>query len=90
VLTPTTPYPAPRLGQERAVFDGRDVPARSYLGAFTQPMSLVGLPAVSVPVVEPGALPVAVQLVAAPWNDAAVLRTAAALEAAGVVVAPIG
>jgi aspartyl-tRNA(Asn)/glutamyl-tRNA(Gln) amidotransferase subunit A len=44
---------------------------------------------VSVPVVPPGSLPIGIQLVAAPWNDAVVLRVAAALEAAGVAAAPV-
>ena len=59
------------------------------MGIFTQPLSFIGLPIVSVPVIRPGALPVGVQVIAAPWNERAVLRVAAALEAAGVVAAPV-
>jgi len=44
---------------------------------------------ISVPVAETGSLPLGVQLVAAPWNEAALFRVAAALERAGVVTARI-
>jgi aspartyl-tRNA(Asn)/glutamyl-tRNA(Gln) amidotransferase subunit A len=48
-----------------------------------------GLPVVAVPIPRPGALPVGVQVLAAPWNEAAALRVAAALEAAGIAAAPV-
>ncbi len=89
ILAPTTPWPAPVIGQEKAVFDGAEVLTRPMLGIFTQPLSFIGLPIVSVPIPRAGALPVGVQVVAAPWNERAVLRVAAALEAAGVAAAPI-
>lgn len=85
LLAPTTPWPATKIGQEMGVFDGAEVPTRPMMGIFAQPLSFIGLPIVSVPVVRPGALPVGVQLIAAPWNERAALRVAAALEAAGVV-----
>jgi len=58
------------------------------MGIFTQPLSFIGLPIVSVPVPRPGALPVGVQVIAAPWNERAALRVAIALEAAGAA-APV-
>jgi Asp-tRNA(Asn)/Glu-tRNA(Gln) amidotransferase A subunit family amidase len=63
--------------------------ARPLLGLFTQPLSFIGLPVVSVPIPRPGALPVGVQVIAAPWNERAALRVAAALEAQGLAAAPI-
>ena len=89
LLAPTTPWPAPKIGQETSVFAGAEVPTRPMMGIFTQPLSFIGLPIVSVPVISPGALPVGVQVIAAPWNERAALRVAAALEAAGVVAAPV-
>jgi AtzE family amidohydrolase len=90
LLAPTTPYPAPRIGQERITVDGAEVLARATLGLYTQPLSFIGLPVISVPVVRaPGALPLGVQLVAAPFREAALLRVAAHLERLGVVAAPI-
>jgi AtzE family amidohydrolase len=89
LLAPTTPWPAPVIGQDKSVFAGAEVLTRPMLGIFTQPLSFIGLPVVSVPIPRPGALPVGVQVVAAPWNERAALRVAAALEAAGVAAAPI-
>ncbi len=90
LLAPTTPYPAPRIGQEHVMVAGREVPARTTLGLYTQPLSFIGLPVISVPMVRaPGLLPLGVQLVAAPFHEAALLRVAAHLEAEGVVTARI-
>ncbi len=84
LITPTTAFPAPELGQGRITIDGSDVPVRGTLGRFTAPFSFVGLPAISVPMaVEPGALPLGVQIVARPYDEAAVLRVAAVLEKNG-------
>ncbi len=84
VITPTTPFAAPALGQARITIDGREVPVRGTLGRFTAPFSFVGLPAMSVPMAtKAGALPLGVQIVARPYDEAAVLRVAAALETNG-------
>ena len=48
--------------------------------AFTLPASLTGAPAISVPMgLDPAGLPVAVQLIGRPWQDALVLAVARAL-----------
>lgn len=90
LLAPTTPWPAPPIGTPRTTaVDGADVFTRSHLGVFTQPLSFIGLPVISVPLIAPGALPLGVQLVAAPWQEAALFRVAAHLETTGVVSAPV-
>ncbi len=89
LLAPTTPCPAPRIGQERVLLDGVEVLVRPNLGVYTQPLSFIGLPVLSVPVVRPGALPLGVQLVGAPFREADVLRVGALLEAKGVVAAAV-
>ena len=89
LLAPTTPFPAPRIGQDTITVGGVEVPARPMLGLYTQPLSFVGLPVISVPAAGPGPLPVGVQLVAAPWREATLFRVAAALERDGVVAARI-
>jgi aspartyl-tRNA(Asn)/glutamyl-tRNA(Gln) amidotransferase subunit A len=82
LLAPTTPWTAPVIGAPWTTrIDGVDVPTRGHLGAFTQSFSFVGLPVVSVPIVSPGSLPLGVQLVGRPFEEAAVLRVAAQLEA---------
>ena len=89
LLAPTTPYAAPRIGQDTVTVAGAEVPARATLGLYTQPLSFVGLPVISVPVSRTGPLPLGVQLVAAPWNEAALFRAAAALERDGIAAASI-
>jgi AtzE family amidohydrolase len=83
LLAPATPCVAPHIGQMTFVFDGVEMPVRPNLGVYTQPLSLIGLPVVAVPL--PGTpLPIGVQIVAAPWRETEALRVAAALEAAGI------
>lgn len=89
IVAPTTPCPAPLIGQQTLMLDGQEVLLRPNLGLYTQPLSFIGLPIISVPVQRPDSLPVGVQLIAAPGNEAAVLRVAAVLEAQGVVSAPV-
>jgi 1-carboxybiuret hydrolase len=87
VLAPATPCCAPALGQQTFVLDKAEMALRPNIGVYTQPISFVGLPVVAAPVpVEP--LPVAVQIIAAPWREDIVLRIAHALEQMGVVAAP--
>lgn len=95
LLAPATPVPATPIGQEMLELDGVAVPLRPSMGLFTQPISGIGLPVVTVPVMtEPapgaaGPLPIGVQLIGKPWTEALLLRAAAALEAAGVCAAPV-
>ena len=89
LLAPATPCTAPMLGQTELDLGGKKVPLRANIGIYTQPISFIGLPVVAVPVTLPGAgLPVAVQIIAAPWHEDVALRAAAYLEAAGVARAP--
>jgi 1-carboxybiuret hydrolase len=87
LLAPTTPCPAPLIGQETIEIDGASVPARPYLGVYTQPLSFIGLPIVAVPLKQPGHLPIGVQIIAAPWREADALRVAWALQRDGVTSA---
>ena len=89
LLAPTTPFRAPRIGQDMITVDGVSVPARPMLGLYTQPLSFIGLPVISVPMAGGGPLPLGVQLVAAPWNEAALFRAAAVLERDGVAAARV-
>jgi len=89
ILAPATPCPAPLLGQKTLVLDGVEVPLRPNLGVYTQPLSFIGLSIVAVPVQRSGQLPIGVQVIAAPYNEALALRVAAFLEAKGVVSAPV-
>jgi 1-carboxybiuret hydrolase len=88
LLAPATPMSAPLLGQQTFCLDGVEVPLRPNIGVFTQPISFIGLPVVAVPVTPSAGLPIAVQVIAAPWREHIALRVAAELERAGVAAAP--
>ena len=86
VLASATPCAAPLIGQKTFVFDGVELPLRPNIGVYTQPISFIGLPVVTVPVpLEP--LPVGVQIITAPWREDIALRIARTLEQMGVVAA---
>ena len=90
LLAPATPVAATPIGQESLVLDGETLPLRPSMGLFTQPVSGIGLPVLTVPVQQAdGALPIGVQLIGKPWTEALLFRAAAALEAAGVCAAPV-
>lgn len=90
LIAPATPVPATPIGQEMLELDGETLPLRASMGLFTQPVSGIGLPVVTVPVQRAaGVLPIGVQLIGKPWTEALLFRTAAALEAAGVCAAPV-
>lgn len=87
LLAPATPCPAPLIGQMTMMLNGAEVPMRPHLGIFTQPISFIGLPVVTVPVFQPGRLPLGVQIIAAPWRETDALRVARVLEKEGIAVA---
>ncbi len=89
ILAPATPCPAITIGQKTISLNGVDVPSRPNIGVFTQPVSFIGLPVVTVPIHLPGRLPIGVQLIGAPWQESKLLRVAWALQQAGVATAPI-
>jgi aspartyl-tRNA(Asn)/glutamyl-tRNA(Gln) amidotransferase subunit A len=89
ILAPSTPCVAPHIGQQTLILDGEEMLLRPNVGLFTQPLSLIGLPIISVPFHRPGQLPLGIQVIGAPYQEARVLRVAAYLEAQGVVSAPV-
>ena len=85
ILTPTAPSEAFAIGEKM------DDPIAMYLNdVFAVPASLAGLPAISVPAgLGPGGLPLGLQLIARPFDEATLFRAAATLErAAGFTAAP--
>jgi len=89
ILAPTTPISAPFIGQQTMILDGEEILVRPHLGLFTQPLSFIGLPVLSVPIQRPNTLPLGVQLIGAPYNEAVILRVGSVLETKGVVSAPV-
>lgn len=90
ILAPATPCRAPKLGQTMMDVGGKSLPVRANLGLFTQPISFIGLPVVTVPLwSESEKLPIGVQVIAPAWREDLALRAAWALETAGVARAPV-
>ncbi|MEM9005228.1 MAG: AtzE family amidohydrolase [Cyanobacteria bacterium P01_F01_bin.86] len=85
LLAPTTPCVAPFLEQATMDINGESVLVRPHLGLYTQPLSFIGLPVLSVPVKPCGDLPVGVQIIAAPYQEATLLRVARWLEQQAVI-----
>jgi aspartyl-tRNA(Asn)/glutamyl-tRNA(Gln) amidotransferase subunit A len=79
ILTPATPSAAFALGEI-----GDEDPVRMYLNdVFTVPVNLAGLPGISVPAGRDAqGLPLGLQLIGRPWEEAALLDAAYALERA--------
>jgi AtzE family amidohydrolase len=90
IIAPTTPIIAPLISQEVMLLDGEEILVRPYLGQFTQPLSFIGLPVLSVPVLSESSLPLGVQLIAAPHNEVDIFRVATILESMGVISAKVG
>ena len=76
ILAPTTPCVAPKLGQETMTIAGVEMLVRPNLGRFTQPLSFIGLPVLSIPIKESNRLPLGVQIIAAPYQELSILRIA--------------
>ncbi len=90
ILTPATPCRAPLSGQKTIEIEGAEVPVRANLGIYTQPISFIGLPALTVPLWTKGeVLPIGVQVIGAPWREDLVLRVAHDLERKGIARAPV-
>jgi aspartyl-tRNA(Asn)/glutamyl-tRNA(Gln) amidotransferase subunit A len=87
LLAPSTPCPAPLIGQATMPLNGRDVSVRRNLGAYTQPISFIGLPVVAAPVNRPGLPPVGVQIIAPAWREDLAFAAARRLERLGIVAA---
>jgi aspartyl-tRNA(Asn)/glutamyl-tRNA(Gln) amidotransferase subunit A len=84
LIAAATPHAATAIGQRSIVVDGEEREIRPNVGVFTQPITLAGVPVVTVPVVRRGSLPVGVQLIGPPGSEGRLLAVAAELERLGV------
>ncbi len=89
IIAPATPTCAQKLGQETMTIQGVNMPVRPNMGMFTQPISFIGLPVVAVPVQQAGAMPIAVQVIAAPGREDLALSVANYLEQQKVCSSPV-
>ncbi len=87
LLAPSSVCPAPPIGQATMEMDGIPVSVRKNLGAFTQPISYIGLPVLAAPVNRPGQLPIGVQIIAPAWREDLAFAAALRLQRDGVLAA---
>jgi len=80
LVLPTVPVLAPPLGARDADIGGGWTSPRDALLAHNALWGALGLPAISVPIPNPGGLPVGVQLVGRPGGDAELLAIAQTVE----------
>jgi len=83
LVTPTLPITAPPIDARQV--DGVDGPidVRAAMTLFTRPFNLTGLPAISLPCGFHDDLPIGMQLIGRPFDEATLLRAAHAYEEAG-------
>lgn len=75
IFTPVSPFPAFKIGEKI------DDPLKMYLSdILTVPISLAGLPALSLPVGQDGRLPVGLQIVSRPFNEKGIFQIGQQLE----------
>ena len=89
LIAAATPFQATPIGQTTIELGSTPVSVRANLGLYTQPISFIGLPVLTVPVMLAGQLPCGVQLIGAPWCEEKLFRAAAHLEQAGTVSAAL-
>ncbi|MFQ5846881.1 MAG: amidase [Candidatus Methylomirabilales bacterium] len=83
LVTPTLPVVAPPLGAHTVTIHGVQKRLQPTLTRFTSPLNLTGLPAISVPCgSDAGGLPVGLQMISRPFDEATLLRVAYAYQQA--------
>ena len=85
LLAPATPCSATLIGANTMRINDTDLPVKASMGMLTQPISLLGLPVVTVAVKTASGLPIGVQIIAAPWQETRCLQAAWRLEQAGIL-----
>jgi aspartyl-tRNA(Asn)/glutamyl-tRNA(Gln) amidotransferase subunit A len=81
ILVPTLPCAPPVIGQSIVSVGGHALPAAGMLTRFTSPFNMTGLPALSLPCgFDEQGLPVSIQVVGRPGQDAHVLSVGRWLE----------
>ena len=83
-VCPTLPFTATRVGEAKVVIeDGVEEDMLSAIMQFTGVPSLTGLPSLAVPCgFDPDGLPVGMQIIGRPFDEATLLRAGAAFQAA--------
>jgi aspartyl-tRNA(Asn)/glutamyl-tRNA(Gln) amidotransferase subunit A len=83
LITPTSPIAAPPIGASTARIGDKNIPLLRAFLDLTLPFNLTGQPAISVPCgFTKAGLPIGLQLVGRPFDEATLFRAAAAYESA--------
>jgi aspartyl-tRNA(Asn)/glutamyl-tRNA(Gln) amidotransferase subunit A len=82
LLLPTEPCVAPGIGQDAVDFGVVQIPTLTALIYYTAPFNVCGLPALSLPCGFSDGLPIGLQIVGRPFDEAGVLRVGYAYEQA--------
>lgn len=85
LIAPTTPSVAPKVSDGWIDVGGRRLSARANLGLYTQPLSVAGVPILSVPLKRPGKLPLGIQLISRKHAEESLFNAAARLVKDGLV-----
>jgi aspartyl-tRNA(Asn)/glutamyl-tRNA(Gln) amidotransferase subunit A len=81
LVTPTSPIVSPLLGDDTIDIGDKTLPMRPLLRRFTLPFNLSGLPSCTIPCgISPEGLPIGLQIIGKPFDEATVLRVAHAYE----------
>jgi len=81
LLTPTTPITAPRIGQKQVELDGQMVDTRLATTRLVRGFNVLGFPALSLPCgTSTARLPIGLQMIARPYEEALLLSLGEALE----------
>jgi aspartyl-tRNA(Asn)/glutamyl-tRNA(Gln) amidotransferase subunit A len=81
LFTPTAPITAPRIGAQTVEIQGETEDARLASTRFMRGINALGLPALSIPCGRDGkGMPIGLQIIGKPFDEATVLRAGAAME----------
>lgn len=79
LIAPTVPCLAPPAEDALAMLPGTNIPLRAALGLYTQPISLLGLPVITVPLATSTGLPTGIQLIGPMGGEARLFAAATRL-----------
>jgi len=77
LVVPTTPIPAPMIGEESTTINGKDYATRALLLRLNRPANLAGIPAITLPCgLTHSGLPLGLQLIGANTSDSLLTQIA--------------
>lgn len=80
LITPTTPFIAPFIGDDYADLNGKNVDLNDEVVRFTGPGNLTGLPSLSIPCGLKNGMPVGLQIMGDAFDESTVLNVGQAIE----------